>query len=82
MKKRPERIIKRLVLQFKQARLELGLSHDGLAKKSGVTRAAISHIEGGRRKPSLFMALKLSQALNKELSEMLIIAETQEPPKS
>ena len=57
------------------------MSHDELAKRSGVTRPAISHIEGGRRKPSLIMSLRLAQALDKELSEMLSEAEEKESEK-
>ena len=75
---RPERIIGRIIEQFKVLRLERDMSHEDLAQKSGVTRPAISHIEGGKRKPSLLMSLKLAQALGKELSEILREAEAYE----
>lgn len=62
-------------MQFKAQRQARGWSHETLAEKSGVTRPAISHIESGRRKPSLFMALKLSDALGMKLSEIVRKAE-------
>lgn len=78
---RPERIIKRIVHQFKTLRHASGMSHEELAKKSGVTRPAISHIESGKRKPSLHMSLKMAEALGKELSEILREAEQNEERK-
>ncbi len=66
-----EKIALELVKQFKAIRQEQGLSHQSLAKKAGVTRAAISHIENGIRKPSLMMALRLSDALGIKLSTIL-----------
>lgn len=57
------------------------MSHDELARKSGVTRPAISHIESGKRKPSLLMSLKLADALGKRLSDILYDAENKENKK-
>lgn len=78
---RPVRIIKRITDQFKVLRLAHNMSHEDLAKKSGVTRPAISHIEGGKRKPSLLMSLKLAEALGQKLSEIIRDAEEQEGSK-
>lgn len=79
-KDRPERIIKKIVKRFKERRLSQGLSHEVLAEKSGVTRPAVSHIESGRRKPSLLMSLKLAEALNERLSDIVHDAENSETP--
>ena len=76
--KRRERIINKIIEQFKKLRLANGMSHDELAKKSGVSRPAISHIEAGKRKPSLHMSLKIADALGKELSEIVREAEKDE----
>lgn len=76
--KRPERLVSRIIMLFKAARLEAGMSHEDLAKKSGVTRPAISHIESGRRRPSLLMSLRLAEALGKNLSDIIREAEKQE----
>ncbi len=74
-------IIKNITEQLKALRKARGMSHEELAKKSGVTRPAISHIEGGKRKPSLLMSLKLAEALGQKLSEIIRNAEEQENKK-
>ncbi len=74
-------IIKNITDQLKALRKARGMSHEELAKKSGVTRPAISHIEGGKRKPSLLMSLKLAEALGQKLSEIIRNAEEQENKK-
>ena len=48
---RAMRIIAETVKRFKQIRQEKGLSHEALARRAGVTRPAISHIESGKRNP-------------------------------
>lgn len=72
---RPERLITLVIEQFKTMRLAQGMSHEVLARKTGVTRPAISHIESGKRKPSLHMSLKLAKALNHNLSDIIYQAE-------
>lgn len=71
----PEHIFAKIITKFKDLRLERAMSHDDVAQKSGVTRPAISHIEGGKRKPSLLTALKIADALGKNLSEIIRDAE-------
>lgn len=72
MKDDQARIISKAIVQrMKKLRLEMGLSHNELANKAGITRAAISHIENGKRNPSLIMTLKLAHALGIQLSELL-----------
>ena len=58
-----------------ERRKKLGLSHEKLATLAGVTRPAISFVESGKRNPTLLMCLKLAQALNCPLSEILAAAE-------
>ncbi len=64
------------VSRMRQLRMELGLSHEKIANRAGITRPAVSHIESGKRKPSLAMAVKLAYALDVELSEILKYAES------
>lgn len=71
-----ENIIQETVKHFKKLRQKNGLSHDNLAKKAGITRAAISHIEKGVRRPSLLVALNIAQALEVNLSDILQQTET------
>ncbi len=78
-KGRPVRVVKESVKRLKQLRLEKGLSHETLAEKAGVSRPAISHIEAGKRLPSLLVALSAAQALEIELSEVLSKVEARIP---
>ncbi len=58
-----------------------GLSHTALAKKIGMTRPAISHIESDKRRPSLQAALRIAEGLGKNLSEIVRVAERACPKK-
>ena len=49
--------------RLKQIRDSKGLSQSGLAKKTGLMPAAISHFETGERRPSLDNLIKLVDAL-------------------
>lgn len=68
-------IFKHVIDQFKELRIAKGLSHTALAKKIGMTRPAISHIEKNKRKPSLMAALRVAQGLEKNLSDIVRKAE-------
>ena len=57
-----KRQAKDLVKRFKAHRQEQGLSHEVLARKAGITRPAVSHIEGGKRNPTLMVALRIAHA--------------------
>ncbi|NDF11802.1 MAG: XRE family transcriptional regulator [Proteobacteria bacterium] len=71
MKDQTSRIISQVAKRFKELRKANGLSHARLAERAKVTRPALSHIESGKRKPSLQMALKIAQALGVRLSDVL-----------
>ena len=66
-----ESLMHDVVRQLSELRREKGWSYQFLASRAGVTHAAISHLEHGRRKPSLMLALRLSKALDAELSDLL-----------
>lgn len=68
---RESRIVIETVKYFKARRLEMGMSHELLAQKAGISRPAVSHIENGKRRPSLMVALKIARALEVELSKAL-----------
>lgn len=51
--------------KLRQARLEKGLSQEQLAKLVGVKQQAISTYENNTRMPSMLIAKKLSQVLEK-----------------
>lgn len=80
-KKNEIQTIARLVRRLKEIRMEKGLSHDALATRIGVSRPAISHLESGKRKPTLLMALRLARGLEVELSALLKEVETPTLPQ-
>jgi DNA-binding XRE family transcriptional regulator len=75
LKSRPESILEKIIGEMKKMRLAKGLSHANLAIRTGITRPAVSHIENGKRKPSLLVALKIANALGKNLSDIVRLAE-------
>lgn len=68
-------IFENIIEQFTVLRIAKGMSHSELAKKIGMTRPAISHIENDRRKPSLVAAIRIAHGLGKNLSEIVRVAE-------
>lgn len=55
---------------LKDRRVELGLSLEALAKKSGVPKSTISRIELGKSEPSPATRKKLANALDIDPSEV------------
>lgn len=71
MSNRPEKTTSALIDKFIALRKEHGLSHDQLAEKTGLSRAAISFIESKKRTPSILTCLKIANALGSKLSDLL-----------
>jgi DNA-binding XRE family transcriptional regulator len=69
--KKVERLTVALIRHLKSARVEKNISHQALAEKVGVSRPAISHVENGKRCPSLLLALKMAYALSLDIPEIL-----------
>jgi transcriptional regulator with XRE-family HTH domain len=63
--------LKLVVKALADARKAQGLSHETVAQKAGITRPAVSHIEGGKRKPSLLVCLRIAKALDLQLWQLL-----------
>ncbi len=76
---RPVLILEDAIVCLKKIRQEKNISHDALATKVGISRPAISHIENGKRRPTLLMMLKLTQGLDIPLSALLQAAEKKYP---
>jgi DNA-binding XRE family transcriptional regulator len=70
-----DNVLENVVELLAEARKAKGVSHETLAQKAGVTRPAISHIESGKRKPSLLICLKLAHALDLKLWTLIKKAE-------
>jgi len=72
---RAEKIVHIMAGQFVELRKKKRLSHTQLATRAGITRAAISFIESGKRKPTLLLSLKVAHAMETDLSRLLARAE-------
>jgi len=79
MRDRAERIHVRIVKEFRRLRKLRALSHAALARRTGITRAAISHVENGRRNLSLLVCVRLARGLDTDLSEVLKAVEARCP---
>lgn len=77
MKNNPEKITSKLLDKFLEIRKGQGLSHENLAKKARVHRSTISLIESKKRVPSISTCLKIANALEISLGEILIDLEKQ-----
>jgi DNA-binding XRE family transcriptional regulator len=67
--------------QIEQVRSSLGLSRQELADLVGVHYQTIGYLERGEYSPSLVLALRISKALNKEVSELFSLTELKEGKK-
>jgi transcriptional regulator with XRE-family HTH domain len=56
---------------LKKVRLEKGISQLTLAKRAGISRGAVTHIESGIRNPTLIVCHALAKALDIKLSNLL-----------
>lgn len=60
--------------RIKTRRLDLGLTHEGLAFKAGCSVATIQRIEAGKFRPSLKTLDKIAPALETTAGELLVEA--------
>jgi putative transcriptional regulator len=67
--------------QIEQVRSSLGLSRQELADLVGVHYQTIGYLERGEYSPSLVLALRISKAVNKEVSELFSLTELKEGKK-
>ena len=77
---RAEKVVVETIGLFRQLRVTKGLSQGILAQMAGVTRAAISHLENGKRKPSLLLSIKIAHALGMEFSTIIKWVEKGDKP--
>jgi len=67
--------------QIEEIRTSLGLSRQELADLVGVHYQTIGYLERGEYSPSLVLALRIAQTLNKEVSEVFLLTEPKEGDK-
>lgn len=63
--------VSKVIDDMAHKRKELGLSHQRLADSANIDRSAISLIESKKRIPSLLTVLKLCNALDMSLADLL-----------
>ncbi len=56
--------------KIKTFRREKRMKQNTLAQKVGVFQSEISEIENGKRKPSVYLALKIARVLGKNINEI------------
>ena len=66
-----EQKVYNLIEKFKAERLKQGLSHEKLAALAHIHRTSVGHIEAHQMSPTLLMCLKISDALNLNLKDIL-----------
>jgi transcriptional regulator with XRE-family HTH domain len=68
----------RLGQRVRALRRERGLTLDGLARRSGVSRAMISKLERGEKNPTLVVTAKVAEGLGVSLSRVVGVEERRE----
>ncbi|MBO6257554.1 helix-turn-helix transcriptional regulator [bacterium] len=66
-----QKILEIFGFNLKMYRTKLKLSQDNIVDKTGMSKAYISNIENGKHNLSLINALKLSDAVGKNIESML-----------
>ena len=66
-----EKILDRIVSEIIKERKKQGISHEKLAEMSGISRSAISFIENRKSTPTIITCMKICDALEIRLSEIL-----------
>lgn len=69
--KKAEKIVLKLLNEFERIRREKGLSHEKLAEMSDLSRSTISLLESKKITPTLLTCLKIANALEVDLYELL-----------
>ena len=70
-KKKAEQTIDAIIDQLKQIRIEQNLSHEKLAEKTRLHRSTISLIESRKRQPTLLTCIKIAEALDVDLADIM-----------
>jgi transcriptional regulator with XRE-family HTH domain len=68
----------RFGVRVRGLRRERGLTLEGLAERSGVSRAMISKLERGEKNPTLVVAAKVAEGLGVTLSQLVGVEEKRE----
>lgn len=69
--KSSELLVEKVIDALTKARKEQGISHEKLAKKTGLSRPAISYIESHKRIPTILSCVKIAKALGVNLGDLI-----------
>lgn len=69
--KKAEKITSKLLDEFSKIRLEKNLSHERIAALTGLNRSTISLLESKKRIPTILTCLKIADALEISLADLL-----------
>ncbi len=70
-RKSADKTVDDIVARLKKLRLEQNLSHEKLAEKAKVNRSTISLIESRKREPTLLTCIKIANALDIDLADVM-----------
>lgn len=59
------------MLMLKAERLRQGLSTTALAKRIGINRSTVTHVETDRNRPGFWLLLKMAEGLNQDLADLI-----------
>ena len=68
-----------MVLLLKAERMRQGVSTTVLAKRVGINRSTVTHVETGRSRPGFWLVLCLARGLGVNLPELILKAQTSKP---
>jgi DNA-binding XRE family transcriptional regulator len=66
-----EKIVNAIIARLKEARVTQSISHEKLAEMTKLHRSTISLIESRKRQPTLLTCVKIADALNIELRDIV-----------
>jgi transcriptional regulator with XRE-family HTH domain len=67
----PNRTLRALAIRIKELRYQKGISQEELAHRAGLSRTGMGFVETGKRWPRLDTLMKVAQALNVTVDELL-----------
>ena len=67
-----------VVLLLKAERERQGVSTTVLAKRAGINRSTVTHVETGRSRPGFWLVLSLAKGLGVSLAELIVQARKSE----
>jgi transcriptional regulator with XRE-family HTH domain len=68
-------IVSQIIRTLREERLKQGISQEGLAMMTGLSRGGVRHVEGGKFHPTLHTLLRIAGALDVNLPTLIADAQ-------